>query len=349
MGNFQITAQNYTKLKNSLAMRTVVNILKYLFFLAIALFLAWRSIADVDINETWHKIEHAHFLILLPTFIILMLSHWIRAIRWNLIIHSIGYKPRTWHSFLTLLLGYFANLLIPRLGEVLRSTSLSQRAKIPLDKLIGTVIVERMIDLLGLIIISLLAFLLQIERIGDFFNGFISKLPLQKILLFGLGALLALGIMAILLWRFKNHRLVAKLLDLLTNVWNGIIAIRKLSKGAIYRFILHTVLIWLGYFLAIFLGCQALDETQSLYFIPSLSILVTGSIGMIVTQGGVGAYPLLVAETTSWYGISAVGGVALGWLLWSSQVIMTILAGLVAAMLVLGSGWKKHSYDSKFS
>lgn len=323
-------------------MRVLFNIIKYLFFLAIALFLAWRSVADVDIRETWHKIEHAHFFILVPTFAILMFSHWVRALRWNLIIHSIGYKPRAWHSFLALLLGYFANLLIPRLGEVLRSTSLAKKAKIPLDKLLGTVIVERMIDLLGLILISLCAFLLQIEQIGDFFvNKFFLKLPLQKILLLGILALLGLGIVLFTLWKFRKHHLAAKLLALLENIWNGIIAIRKLSSNAIYKFILHTILIWTGYFLAILLGCQALEETQSLHFIPSLSILVTGSIGMIVTQGGVGAYPLLVAETASWYGINDVAGVALGWLLWSSQVIMTIVAGAIAAIIILNPNWKK--------
>lgn len=316
-------------------------LIKYPFFLAIAVFLAWRSVSDVDIYKTWQQIEHADFLILIPTFAILMFSHWIRALRWNLIIYSIGYKPSGWHSFLSLLLGYFANLLVPRLGEILRSTSLAKKANIPLDKLLGTVIVERMIDLIGLILISLCAFLLQIDKIGDFFiNAFLAKLDVQKIIISIFIVIIGLSLLLFTLWSFRKHYFAAKLLNLLQNIWNGIIAIRKLSSAAIYKFILHTFLIWFGYFLAILLGCQALTETKSLHFIPSLSILVTGSIGMIVTQGGVGAYPLLVAQTASWYGISNMGGVALGWLLWFSQVLMTIIAGIIATIILIGPGLK---------
>lgn len=312
-------------------MKTFFSVLKYVLLLAVALALAWLSLSGVNVSEVWVSIKGANFFILLPTFVLLMVSHWVRALRWNLIIETFAPKPQTWSSFLSLLVGYFANICLPRLGEILRCSTLAKRHRIAMEKLIGTVLVERAFDLGVLLLLTLLAFCLQVEHIRAFFTE--QLIPTISRIAWAHAMVVSSVVVAILVgvgWAFRQSRIVQKVREFLRNTWAGVVAIRRLRSKTLFWG--YSALIWLCYFFAIYLGCQAIEATKVLGSVASLSILVTGSVGMIVTQGGVGAYPYLVSQTCQWYDILPVFGAALGWLLWSSQVVMTVVAGVFACV-----------------
>lgn len=314
--------------------------LQYVFFLGLGIFLVWWSIKDLsgdDRSQIRTAIGHARFYLIIPVFIIMILSHFFRTLRWKLLMGSLGYKPSTANTFFAVMIGYLANQAVPRLGEVLKCTVLARYEKIPADKLIGTIILERMIDAFTLVIVFCITLLLQPHLYDELMQTFfhVSKNGGQKStsLLLLAGVVLLLLIIAaawMIIKKKKPADLLALVIKIKNSIWQGISAIRHLKDR--WQFLALTVVIWAMYLSGGYIGLKALQETQQYGLPEAFSILSAGSVGMIVTPGGIGAYALLIQKTMQVYGLSKGVALAFGWLLWLAQTGVILIGGLFSFM-----------------
>jgi glycosyltransferase 2 family protein len=312
-------------------------IFQYVFFLGLGIFLAWWSIKDLTAEDKSHirgALRNARYYLVIPVFAMLLFSHYIRGLRWRLLIEPLGYMPGRANACFAVMIGYLANQAVPRLGEVLKCTVLTRYEKIPTDKLIGTIILERVIDAITLLIIFGITLAIQPELYNQLTTTIIGggdKAEAGGTPGWIVG-LIAVGVIVILLllWMLIKKKTFFDVLLLIKriwrHVWQGIIAIRHLKKRG--QFILLTVILWTLYLMGGYLGFLALKETQHLGIPEAFTVLSAGSVGMIATPGGIGAYAYLLQKSMQLYGLNAGISLAFGWLLWLFQTAVILLGGL---------------------
>ncbi|MEO5564626.1 MAG: lysylphosphatidylglycerol synthase transmembrane domain-containing protein [Chitinophagaceae bacterium] len=318
-------------------------ILQYLFFFSLGFFFVWMSVKDID-NEKWRQIrislKHARYYLVIPVFAILILSHYTRALRWRLLMESLGYMPDKANTFFAVMIGYLANQGVPRMGEVLKCTVLSKYEKIPVDKLVGTIILERLIDAFTLLAVFGITLLIQPDLYDQIINHVFNS-PEDETVKKISGLLLLLIIMGIVIlliavWMIRKKKnfsdLGAAIKRIAARIWQGLSAIRHLKKRG--QFILLTLLLWTLYLSGGLIGFQALEETQQYGIKEAFTVLSAGSIGMIVSPGGIGGYALFIEGTMILYGLKQSIAMAFGWLLWISQTVVVLLAGLLSFILL---------------
>lgn len=318
-------------------------ILQYLFFFCLGFFFVWMSVKGIN-NKKWEDIkdslEHARYWLIVPVFAILILSHYTRALRWRLLMESIGYLPDKANTFFAVMIGYLANAGVPRMGEVLKCTVLARYEKIPADKLVGTIILERLIDALSLIIIFGITLLIQPDLYGQITKQIFTSPedePVKKISGLLL-VLIILGIIFILIaiWMIRKKKnfndLGAAIKKIGARIWTGLSAIQHLKKRG--QFLLLTLLLWSLYLSGGWLGFQALQETQQYGIREAFTVLSAGSIGMIVAPGGIGGYALFIEGTMMIYGLQQSIATAFGWLLWISQTVIILVVGLLSFIVL---------------
>lgn len=314
-------------------------ILQYLFFLGLGIFLVWWSVKDVDADkreQIREALEGARFYLFIPVFFILLLSHYVRALRWRLLIESLGYQPDRNNVFFAVLIGYLANQAVPRLGEVLKCTALARYEKIPADKLVGTIVLERLIDAICLLIVfgitlvsqpGLYSSLMENVFKGDgkeeaaALPGYVIPLALVLLIIIAAGA-----------WMLIKKKNFSDLLQLFRRIagriWQGLTTIRHLKKRG--SFLLLTLCMWVLYLSGGYIGFYALHETEQYGIKEAFTVLSAGSIGMIITPGGIGAYAYLLEGTMQLYGLKQSIALAFGWLLWLAQTLVILIGGLLS-------------------
>lgn len=332
-----------------------LTILQYLFFLGLGILFVWLSVRKID-DTQWREIkasvQQARAWLVIPVCLMLLLSHFSRAIRWKILMEPLGYKPSTFNTFAAVMIGYLVNAGVPRLGEVVKCTLLSRYEKVRADKLVGTIVVERAVDVVCLAVVFVLALLFQGHIIGDFvaslfgdfFRNNAGELSVAKIALYTTGAVAFLFLLYFLIRHFGHIDAVRKLKNILQGILHGLQSIRFIKhKG---WFIFHSVLIWGLYLLSTTVGLYALQETSHLGIGGGLTTLAIGSIGMILTPGGIGAYPLLISKLMGLYGLDdTTTGNALGWLLWTVQTLIILIGGL--ALIAIFSYYNKNKRASE--
>jgi glycosyltransferase 2 family protein len=319
--------------------KPILTILQYLFFLGLGVLFVWLTVKDINEQQWQHiktSVQQARHWLIIPAFLLLFLAHYSRALRWKILMEPLGYKPSTFNTFAAVMIGYLVNAGVPRLGEVVKCTLLSRYEKVRADRLVGTIVMERAVDVVCLVLVFIAALIFQGGFIGEHlaakFSGLftdrsghtsIKKLITVVIVIVGI-----VSILYFILKRFGHIDAVAKVKEVLRGIQHGLNSIRLVQhKG---WFLFHTVLIWVFYLSATTIGILALRETAHLGVGGGLTTLAVGSIGMIITPGGIGAYPLLVAKLMGWYDLdeNTIGN-ALGWLLWSVQTLIILIGGLV--------------------
>jgi hypothetical protein len=315
----------------------------YLLFLGLGLALIWYSARDLtpeQIDQLKGSWRQANFIYLIPVAIVMLLSHFSRALRWIILMKPLGYSPGITNTYLAVLLGYFFNMLVPRLGEVMKCTILARYEKVAPDKLVGTILAERAVDFISLFIVALLMVIIQFDRIGSYtletFAGLVKSKSgnVSWLKLAALAGIIVLLVYSIR-WLFKKYRqnkIIARIKSIGRGVMEGLKSIRYIQNKPAFFF--HSVFIWAMYLVGIWLGFLAFDPVADLGFQASVSILVFGSLGMIATQGGIGAYQIAVEKTLLRFGITNVVGLAFGWLIWGAQTAIVLLAGLAALVLI---------------
>jgi glycosyltransferase 2 family protein len=328
--------------------KKIIAILKYLVFLGIGIFLMWWQLSKmtpVQRLQFRDSLQHANYIIILPIIIIAILSHISRAIRWKIMIEHMGYHPSTSNTFYATMCGYFANTFIPRAGEILRCTLLSRYEKIPVNKLIGTILVERFFDLFCYFLIIIFTIFIQLNTVSDFIKNkviLISKnnadFPWWEILTaLGVAGILVTIFVKWILKRHSNHRHIIKLRGFHIGLKEGFTTILLLKKRKLFLF--HTVFIWTMYFLEIYIGFYALSATAGLGLGAALSVLTLATLAMIVAPGGIGAFPVAIQQVLLIYSID---NISFGWLMWSVATGIIIVAGSISFGLLIYKNKKSN-------
>jgi glycosyltransferase 2 family protein len=335
--------------------KILVDGLKTIFFLGIGILLIWlvvRNLTEKDKTEIFHSFSQANYGVILLIMLLGIFSHVSRAIRWQIMIEPLGHKPGFLNTLMAVLVGYLANLAVPRIGEITRCGVLKRYEKLPLDSVFGTVVVERIMDTILLMIVSVITIVWQFDvlsaKLEEAYNTYVGPaknpdaFPIKTIIIISFFTVLT----ALFLLRksILKTKLAIKLIAVLKGFSVGLKTITKLKKP--YLFVFHSILIWVIYFLGIYVGFKALPETNALGIGASFAILFFGTFAFILVQGGIGAYQIIVQNTLVIYGISANLGYALGWIIWSSQTIAIILGGLLSLILLPILNKNKHGLST---
>jgi hypothetical protein len=321
------------------------NALKYTLFLALAGGLMWYVFKDLPIAELIDTFRQADYQWVIVSGLLAMVAHWSRAYRWRMLMEPLGYRPSIVNATLAVWMGYFANYIVPRMGEVTRCGSLQRTDGVPFEKSFGTVVAERVFDVVTLLVLIGINFVLEFDRLSGFFLDFFgskvggggggSNVLLLTLAATGL-AVLALGFFLYNRFgeRIRQHRLVQKLTQFVKGLVDGLLSIRKLRNPGLFLF--HTVLIWTMYYLMAYVLFFSIPETANLGLLAGLTVLVLGSIGMAApTQGGIGAYHVLVGNVVMLYGLSQKAGITLATFIHGSQMLTILLIGGLAFLITL--------------
>lgn len=325
---------------------------KTIFFLGIGVLLIWlvvKNLTEKDKTEILHSFKQADFGIITLIMLFGLLSNVSRAIRWQIMIEPLGHKPGFLNTFMAVLVGYLANLAVPRLGEVSRCGILKRYENLPFDSVFGTVVIERLIDTLVLLMVSLFTVIFQFNllstKLGEAYHSLFNSFPNKKVVL-----LIFISIILILFLlrkRLMKTTLVIKIKSVLNGFSEGFKTITKLKKP--FLFVFHSLLIWIIYFFGIYVGFMSLPETSTLGIGAAFAILFFGTFAFIIVQGGIGAYQIIVQNTLLIYGISANVGYALGWIIWSSQTLTVIVGGLLSLILLPLLNKNKHGLSTGYT
>ncbi len=310
---------------------------KTIFFIlpiALGIFLIWYSISQLspfDIESIKISFKTANYWWVIVSLLFGILSHLSRAYRWRFLLEPLGYKPSFANSIMAVLIAYLLNLFIPRSGEFARSASISKYENIPFEKAFGTIVAERVADVIMLAMIFGIAFFLQTELIGSFlFKNKEESNIYSKILMFVVLPLIGF----LTYWYLKKSKnpVIVKIITFINGLIEGVKSILTMRKK--WKFIFHTIFIWLMYVLMFYTVTFALPETTNLPFAAIIVGFVVGGISMALTNGGLGTYPVLVSGALILYNIDSNPALAFGWIIWTAQTLMVILFGGLSFFLL---------------
>lgn len=323
--------------------KAITTILQYVGFLGLGIWIIYHMLHELTPQQTTElvaAIKSIDAWYLIPICFVGFLSHLFRALRWRYLLATIDLRPTVANTFFAVMIGYLANLAFPRAGEVAKCTVLAKYEKMPAHKMIGTIVAERAFDIVCLIVIAIATFLLQFNTISNYVGGEMSLLTAkirrhENVLLAAL-VLLALAIVALILL-YRRHR-ETKAGKVMKEMTHAILSIIHMKKR--WEFMGYTVLMWMAYAGQIYIGLKSLPATHHLNPLASLVVLVYGSVGLIITPGGIGLYTLLVAQILAAYAIPDVPAQAFGWIAWAVQTVIIIVLGVMSLLVI-------HSYNNK--
>jgi len=258
-----------------------------------------------------------------------MLSHLSRAIRWNYLLEPLGYKPKVYNNMFFVLTAYLANLGVPRSGEFLRATELAVYENVPFEKGFGTIVSERIIDVIMLLLIIMIALFFQADLILGFMNE--SGFPIYGgliILIVGIVGLL-IGVKIV---KNSTSNFAQKLKEFLTNMLDGVMSIFNMKHK--WPFIFHTLFIWVAYIAMFWVIKYTIPGTVDLSIGALLIAFVAGAIAMTISNGGFPFYPIFVCASLQLYGLDFDNGQAFGWIMWIAQTLMIVVFGAISFLLL---------------
>jgi glycosyltransferase 2 family protein len=317
---------------------------KLLFFLGIGVLFIWLFIGHLKEDERREIIESfrvANYWWIILAIVIAVISHIIRTLRWQMLLSPMGYHARFGNVFMAVMIGYLANLALPRLGEVSRCTVLLKYEKIPFQKSFGTVIAERAFDIVTFIVLFFINLAIQYGRISSYVTNEIYNPLAEKFTFIGKGYILysciaGIILLVILFFAFRSRlrkiRLYTKIANVVRGFIDGLKSLIKVRNP--FLFLVYTVLLWFMYFLMTYICFFCIQEIGGLGVSAGFSVLILGTIGIMVVQGGIGIYPAIVAETLALYGASKIAAYALGWLIWTAQTVTLVIAGIISLILL---------------
>ncbi len=289
----------------------------------------YTTLSAIQLKSIKTSLLKADYFYVFLSLLIAILGHWFRAYRWKFSLNHLGYETSMTNNFLMVCISYLVNLTIPRSGEVSRAALLKKHEDVPFDKGFGTIVAERIVDLLIFLLFVIIGFALQFDTLLQFLRD--QNVSLQAIATAGLG-LIAMGIIFIAIWIYAEWDIIKKLKKKLSGLVEGITSVYKMKKKGFY--LLHSLLIWICYLVMFHITIYALPETKTIPFDVVIMGFIFGSLAIGFTNGGIGAYPLSIAIIFSLYGISDETGTAFGWLVWTSQTLLTIILGLISYLIL---------------
>jgi len=301
--------------------------------IALGVFLIWFSLSKLepkDISSIKNSFNTANYWWVGLSLLLGIISHLSRAYRWKYLLEPLGYQPRFGNAVMAVLIGYLVNLTIPRAGEIVRATTISKYDHIPFEKAFGTIVSERIADVIMLLSIIATAFFLQTQLISSYLFKEDTSSPYN--IWYIIIGLIVISLLFFRLIQKSSNPIVKKIQTFVYGLIQGVVSIFKMKKK--WAFIFHTVFIWLMYVLMFYVVTFALPETTNLPFGAIIVGFVVGGLSMALTNGGLGTYPIFVASALTLYGIDENAALAYGWIMWTAQTVMVLLFGGVSFLLL---------------
>ncbi|WP_267740267.1 lysylphosphatidylglycerol synthase transmembrane domain-containing protein [Myroides injenensis] len=295
--------------------------------LLLGVFLVYYSYNKFTAEQIEEMIVHfrgANYNYIIIASIFSILSLWARAYRWRYALQYMGYNSSVTTNFMAISIGYLMNLTVPRSGEVSRALVLQKYENIPFDKSFGSIVSERVVDLVCLLLCVFTALILQYDILKEFLLHYI---PVDKVA-YLVVLFIALSGIAFYFLKYVKWKIILFLKKKIKGVVEGLNSTFKMPYRK--QFLFFTILIWGGYIATFYFGMLALQETSSLSFSIVMSAFVAGSFAVSFTNGGFGAFPLVISQLLLLYHVSAVAGTAFGWILWTTQTAIVVVFGALS-------------------
>ena len=324
--------------------KTLIRLIQLLFFVlaGVVIWYLLHKMSAENRASMLNGIKSTRIWMLVPVFAAGLLSHWARARRWRLLLEPLSIRPTTTNTLFAVLVGYLVNMIPPRAGEVAKCTILAEYEKVPADKMIGTVVTERVFDVISLFIVILTGVIWQRPALSKFWHYLMADPGRAAAIHETALAIAILGMLILVLLfvhRRNNDSRMGRFINGLSQGANSIFKLRH--KGA---FLGYTVLIWAMYLLEILLGFLAMPATQHLGIGVGWVTLIAGSFAIIISPGGVGLYPLFVSFVlTTAYTLDSGAATAYAWVSWAAQTVMVILFGVASLILLPFYNRRQHN------
>ncbi|PVW14235.1 lysylphosphatidylglycerol synthase transmembrane domain-containing protein [Marixanthomonas spongiae] len=311
--------------------KSLTKFLKIALPLALGIFLVYYSYTKFtpeQLDEIAFYFKKADYTFIVLSVLCSLVSHIIRAVRWNLLLQPIGYSPKLFNNFMAISVAYLMNMFIPKSGEVSRGIVLDKYEHVPFDKGFGTIISERVVDLVFLMFFTALALFLEFDDLYAFLTEYIKP---SKLFL-AIGILVVAAIVFFIFLNYSKAKFTLKIKQFLLGLKDGIFSIFKMRKKG--SFIVQTFLIWGLYVLSFYVATFAVDDTAAIPLGTVIIAFVVGSFAFAFTNSGFGSYPFFVAAILAVFGIPETAGTAFGWIVWTSNIILIVLVGGLSFLLL---------------
>ncbi len=285
-------------------------------------FLVWYSLSKTPLDELINHFEKADYTWVALGVFCGIISHLSRAYRWRYMLEPMGYKPKYPNSVMAVFVAYLANLGVPRSGEALRALTLTNYEGIPFEKGFGTIVAERVADLIVMLLVITITLFMQFDFIWSLL---MKKFDLTLIIIILSTGIIG-GIALIIFIKKAKKGIPLKIKNFIIGVYEGATSILKMKHK--WAFIFHTFFIWAMYILMFYITMLSVVDLQGNVPLGAIVIaFIAGSFSIAVTNGGIGAYPIAIAAAFSLFNIPETLGEAFGWIMWASQTLMIIIIG----------------------
>jgi uncharacterized protein (TIRG00374 family) len=318
------------------------DILKYSVTLGVAALLLWYVYKDFSFETLKTQLEYINYNWIILSIFIALVSHYLRAYRWNILLEPLGYHLKTSRTFIAVMVGYFANNLVPRLGEVTRCGILKKNDGVSMTSAFGSVVAERALDLIMLMVLASFTFLIEFDKLNKFVvDNFQDNLPQStsayELIFAALAIMIVCALAAFLLFKLlqkKFHRspIYLKIRHFIKELLNGFLSIRKIKRQ--WGFWLSTIGIWLLYYLMLVVVFYAFPPTENLSLMAGFTLLIMSGLGMSApVQGGIGVFHILVSSVLVLYGVSAEDGKVFALIAHTTQFFTIIIFGGISFVI----------------
>ena len=289
----------------------------------------FNTLTAEEIIKIKISFEKANYYYIVLSLLIACVGYWSRAYRWKFALNHLGYQTKFHNNFFTVCVAYLVNLTVPRSGEITRAALLKKYENVPFDKAFGTIVAERIVDLLIFFLFVIIGFVSQFDKIYQFLLS--QNVSLQALSMAAMVGLIMFFVF-VLIWIYAEWKIILKLKQKMSGLIEGITTIYKMKDK--WKYIFHSFFIWFSYFIMFYVSVFALPETTRISFDIVIMGFIFGSLAVGFSNGGLGAYPFSIALIFSLYGITKDVGTAFGWLVWTSQTILAVLLGLISYVLL---------------
>ena len=288
----------------------------------------YNRFTNSQINQIIGYFKNANYYFVAMAVFVGFLGNALRAYRWKYMLDHLGFESNFQNNFMAVNIGYLLNLTVPKSGEISRALLVKKYNNIPFDKGFGTIVAERIIDVLFLLLFMLLAVVLQFKIVKAFI---FDKIPLQLLALvlgFGIGSF----IVFILIYKYSKLKIIVLFKEKVAGLKEGLLSILHMEKKWVYLF--QTILIWTSYIITYYFATKVIPETSMLSIGGIITSFVVGSIAIAFTNSGFGAFPFLTSKVLLFYAIAEPAGTAFGWIIWTSQMVLVLILGLLSFLLL---------------
>jgi hypothetical protein len=300
----------------------IKNYFKILLPISVGVFCIYFSFRNINFSDFTQYFFEINYTWVSIGIVLGALSHISRSYRWKYLINPLGYKLGFINSVLAVFSAYLINYTIPRAGDLARATMISKYEKIPLEKTLGTIVAERAVDVICIIIIISIGLIIEFQRISEKLISLTQDTEISVILIYFGAFVLLLFVLNRILKKSKYYKSIA---NFFSGIIEGLTVIFKMKKRN--SFIFHSIFIWLMYILMFWATSKAFVELHEVTFFQLMISFTLAALSIMFSNGGIGIYPLAVEESLGWYGIQSTTGLAFGWVSWLSQTMMVVIFG----------------------